>query len=692
MRIPGPTSPSENQLLLNKEQRLAVATIRGPLLIVAGAGSGKTRVITHRIASMLDNDIDERSILALTFTNKAAKEMRARIRLTKGERIDNLTVSTFHSFGVQILREWIHLAGYHRDFSIYDQGDKLSLLKEICRETYGNKNEIDLYALSHLISAVKMERTKWDSDNDEFQPVSKRYHEYAKAYNAVDFDDLITLPNLLFASNPEVLNALRDRYRFVLVDEFQDTSTAQYDIVKAIAEKHRNICVVGDDDQSIYSWRGASYRNIGLFEHDFPERIEIKLEQNYRSAKDILHAANSVIANNTDRKQKALWTGLEGERCIEVFFANDESEEANFIARNIRTAVANRIARYGTIGILVRTNGLMATIEEALLAENIRYRVSGGQSFFQRKEIKDLIAYLRVAANPDDNGSLLRIINTPRRGIGIKTIVGLRALSQKRAESLYSTLSAVAQVANRAAIGTAASVAAQDTLIPDVPFKAGTIQSISDFAELTERYRPKFLSGKNLAKSLEELVEELGIWGHLIAEHPENDRLARYKFRAINRFIEILEAWEKDPDTIDPTLFDFLSRITLISNDDNSDEEKEDSVNLMTIHAAKGLEFDVVFLAGTEENIIPHARAIEEDESNIEEERRLFYVAITRAKRKLLLSACRNRTIQRQNREQSPSPFLLEIPEELKYVHQLDEPVDDENVGSFFEQIRARLS
>ena len=474
--------PSPTDISLNDRQQEAIETTAGPLLIIAGAGSGKTRVITHRIAALLSAGVPESAILALTFTNKAAREMRERIcELIRGSG-SKLTISTFHSFGVRILREWITLLGYSRDFSIYDQVDTMSLLKDIVREVFGSTTDIDLYGCAQIVSSIKTTRAVWNEDNEEYRPVYDRYVEHMRAFNAVDFDDLIVLTLSLINSHADVREALASRYEYIMVDEFQDTSITQYRIVEAIAREHRNLCVVGDDDQSIYSWRGANYLNMEYFERDFPERVEIKLEQNYRSARDILTAANSVIANNVNRKEKALWTGLEAERCIEAFFPNDEYDEARTIANVVRSHVARGTVGYADIGILVRTNGSMPPIEEALLSEGIPYAITGGTSFFQRKEIKDMTAYLRICANPDDNVSVLRIINTPKRGIGRKTVQFLRDMADERGESIYSTLNAAAHAA-------------------DTPIAKKTVEKLAEFIELTERYRTEFLSRKTMAKT-----------------------------------------------------------------------------------------------------------------------------------------------------------------------------------------------
>lgn len=658
---------------LNPEQLRAVSTVEGPLLIIAGAGSGKTRVITYRIAHMLSQGISQSSILALTFTNKAAREMAARVRDIAKRRLSNLTVSTFHAFGVQVLRRSIPRLGFRENFSIYDQVDKIALIKESAREIKMSHEGLDFSYLANLFSAVKTERKSWDNTTTAFKPLYQEYLDHLRAYNAVDFDDLIMLPIRLFGEFPDELEEYRRRYRYIMVDEFQDTSIAQYRLMKLLGEESRNVCVVGDDDQSIYSWRGANYENLLLFERDFPEREEIKLEQNYRSTKTILTAANGVIANNRNRKVKELWTGTVEGTPIELFYPEDETKEGAFIADAVRSMVLRDRLRYHDIGILVRTNSLTGPIEAALLSENIPYRVSGGMSFFQRKEIKDLISYLRVMANPDDDVSLLRIVNTPRRGIGKRTLEQIVATAATRNTSLYSAISALRFAA-------------------DSPLAEKSRQDLSDFVNLIDYYRERILSGKDMADTTSALVDALDYWGYLLAEHPTNDKVARYKFKNISLFIRIFEEWEKDPDTIDPTIYDYLNRISLITRDDVTEDDERGKVNLMTIHSAKGLEFEVVFLAGAEERIIPHERAIAEDPENVEEERRLFYVAITRAKQKLYMTACRKRKYMRETIEPLPSPFITEIPEQLIAYHEDEEPVTQAEAANLFRDLKQRLS
>ena len=657
---------------LNDMQCKAASTVEGPVLIIAGAGSGKTRMITFRIAHMLEKGIPQSSILALTFTNKAAREMEERIKELTGKKLSQLTVSTFHAFGVKILRESInHLEGYRDNFTIYDQADKNAAVKEAALHTGLGGDNLDLYMVGNLISEIKTGRKVWDNTNDVYRKLYDRYQNHLVAYNAVDFDDLIVLPQVLFKHKPEVLDEYRDRYNYIMVDEFQDTSMAQYNMVKLLGETNRNVCVVGDDDQSIYSWRGANYQNIVNFENDFPERIEVKLEQNYRSTQNILAAANNVIANNTNRKEKELWTGAGGGKAIEIFYPENEVKEAEFISDLIFKFSHEENVKYHDIGVLVRTNSLTAILEEEFLANNIPYRVSGGQSFFQRKEIKDIISYMRVASNPDDDVNLLRIINTPRRGIGNTTLLKIRALAEHQNCSIFSAMTLISRD-------------------EDSSLKDSLRGHIIDFIDLVNGYRERFLTGKQMGKTLRNLVEEIDYWGYLITDNSKNEKLARWKFGNVQKFMEFFENWERDPDNIKPSIYDYLNKITLVTRDDVDDEE-EGKLNLMTIHASKGLEFQVVFLPGVEDHIIPHARSMEENPENIEEERRLFYVAITRAREKLFMTSCRNRRIMREITETIPSRFLEEIPADLIELHKEDEVLDTSAALAQFAAMKAKF-
>ncbi len=657
---------------LNPQQRRAVETHNGPLLILAGAGSGKTRVITHRIASMLGEGIPQRSILALTFTNKAAREMAERVYSLAGRRLRDLTVSTFHSFGVAVLKRHAQRVGLRPNFTIYDTQDQISLLRETAHEIDSHLDPGEASRILVLHSAVKTGRAAPDSVPEAYRELLEHYAAHMKVYNAVDFDDLITLPvNLLF-TNIEIQRDYHEQYQFIMVDEFQDTSADQYRLLRLLAEGHGNVAVVGDDDQSIYSWRGANYDNFLLFERDFPDYLEIKLEQNYRSTDTILAAANGVIAHNQNRKSKELWTGLKSGKPIEITFPESEAEEGILIADRIKTLAMRENLRYGDVGVLVRTNGLCRNLEVAFLSENIPYRVTGGQSFFQRKEIKDIISYLRLLANPDDDVSLLRIINGPRRGIGRKTLEALIEIAQKMGTSLYGAVSMAAHAA-------------------DSPLPARVRTDLTAFRELVEEYRPMLLSGKEMAATVHRLIEDIDFWAHLLAEHPGNDKTAKWKYRNVGIFTEFLETYERDPDNLAPGIFDFLSRITLDQRDDVDEASDPGKINLMTIHAAKGLEHEVVFIAGCEDGIIPHARSLEEDPGNVEEERRLFYVALTRARRKIFITSCRNRKIMRENVACVPSPFLEEIPEHLIQVSTDEEHVAEAEASDYFAALKAKL-
>lgn len=658
---------------LNDKQYLAAAKLNGPLLIIAGAGSGKTRMITFRIAHMLESGIHQSNILALTFTNKAAREMEERVKSLTNKKLTNLTVSTFHAFGVKILKESISYLNYNDNFSIYDQTDKISAIKEAARELNISPDVLDIYEVSNLFSSIKTGREKWTDTNNSFKLLYDEYQEYLFNHNSVDFDDLIILPVKLLTEFPEILKGYQLKYQYIMVDEFQDTSLAQYNMIKQLALENRNVCVVGDDDQSIYSWRGANYQNIINFETDFPELTEIKLEQNYRSTENILAAANSLIANNKNRKEKELWTGIGHGKSIELYYPENETQEADFISEMIKSFHLTENLKYHDFGVLIRTNNLSTLIENSFLTENIPYKVSGGQSFFQRKEIKDIIAYLRVLNNPDDDVNFLRILNTPRRGLGKATLLKIREISKTKECSFY-----------------AAATELQWT--GDFPLSNKVQSSLQEFIDMIEEYKV-MLQDEEIKKSktIKNLIETINYWGYLVAEHQKNEKLAKWKYKNIGIFMELFESWEKNPDNKDKNLGTYLNRITLLTRDDDDDSEKG-QVNLMTIHASKGLEFEYVFLAGVENNIIPHARSIEENPDNIEEERRLFYVAITRAKQKLFMTSCKTRKIGFEIVDTGPSPFLNEIPEDLIEFHTPITDVNDDDALDYFKKMKSQFN
>jgi len=692
---------------LNEPQVKAVYAIEGPVLIIAGAGSGKTRVITYRIANMLEKGIPQSAILALTFTNKAAREMELRVKELTGKKLQSLTISTFHAFGLTVIRDEAELLGYRKNFSIYDETDKISLIKESLRECRLYSPKIDLYALSQHFSKIKTGLAKWEST--DMQPVYDEYQTGLKIYNAVDFDDLLTIPLELFENHKEVLAKYQKKFRYIMVDEFQDTSIIQYRLVKLLAHSgNANICVVGDDDQSIYSWRGANYENLLMFEKDFPGALEIKLEQNYRSTSAILNAANGVISHNTSRKEKILWSEKEGGKPVELFYPENERDEGDFIASQIRHFMITESYKYHDFGILTRTNSLARNIEESLLSDNIPYIVSGGTSFFQRKEIKDIISYLRIIANINDDVSLLRIINTPRRGIGKNTIASLSDIAKKNHTCIWDALERLNYARSQG----------QQGLFQDQ--KAMT--ELEEFSAMAEKYRTIMLerqseNGKpwKLSQCVRTLVDEIDYWGYLVLEHGKDEKKARWKFGNIEYFIRMIENWENDPDNLNAGLYQWLNRISLITRDDGEDDNNG-KVNLMTIHASKGLEFPVVFIAGVEKGLIPHEKSLGDYAGNsagsgadsgdeggsetdslagsIEEERRLFYVAITRAREKLLITSCRQRRRMQNTVTCEPSPFLAEMPQQLIKYHEKEPDtniVDDEQAEKFMAQMRAIL-
>ena len=627
--------------LLNREQAAAAETLNGPLLIIAGAGSGKTRMITYRIANMLENGIKDENILALTFTNKAAKEMSDRIKSLTGKKLKGLTATTFHSFGLILLKKYIHHLGYHNNFSLYDANDNQALIKNCIISLGYQIPDYNIYTIASLFSDVKTGRKTF---NEEGTAVREIYNEWLlcqKAYNVVDFDDLILLPIRIFEKKPYILEEVQERYRYILVDEFQDTSLLQYKFVSMIAKKYRNIAVVGDDDQSIYSWRGANYENIRMFEKDFPERKEFKLEQNYRSSGTILKAANAVIQHNTERKEKSLWTDSNEGAEISIRDHETGEEEASFIAEDIKRRVRNG-EKLSSFGILVRTNSLITQIENNLMEHSIPHKISGGQSFYDRREIRDILCYLKVLVNAHDDVSLLRIINTPRRGIGRTTIEKLREYADKNYKSLYDSIN--------------------DLILSDA-LQERTKKSLMSFIGLIKKWR----NTNNLRSLIENIINDISYRNMLLEEYPDSPKTVEYKMTGIRILSDRINRYlERNPDA---TLSDYINVTALVNEDDEDDDNK---VSLMTMHASKGLEFDIVYIAGMEDDIIPSKRSLEEDLDNIYEERRLFYVAITRARRELIINyALKRINSMGEVKTALPSRFLEEIPQDLQQNKQL---------------------
>ncbi|MGD1833324.1 MAG: ATP-dependent helicase [Sphaerochaetaceae bacterium] len=632
---------------LNEGQRQSVLTTEGPLLIIAGAGSGKTKMITHRIAYLLESGVQEKEILALTFTNKAGNEMSERIRSLTGKPLKDLLTTTFHSFALRILKKHIHHLGFHHNFTIYDGQDCTAVFKEVLREKEYDIASFDIRTLLAVHSEIKTSRIKSHPlYTPDIASLFETYEQHMKLYNALDFDDLIINTLKLFEEFPHVLEQVRSRFTHIMVDEFQDTSAMQYRLIHHLAQEHRNICIVGDDDQSIYSWRGANYQNIVQFETDFPERKEIFLDRNYRSSNTILSAANQLIVNNSDRKEKTLWTDSDNGETIITLESEDGEDEARTIIEQMRSVSFREQLGWSSFGILVRTNHLLPTLENAFMLEQIPVSVTGGQSFFERKEVKDLIAYMRVFVNLNDDIALLRIINTPRRKIGLATLSAVRHIKDALHISYWEAIAHI--------------------LEHKEDYPSSRIKALQQFYDLIEEYQSLFFQGgRRKSKVLHSLLERIEYRSFLLCEYPGNENGALWRYSSMETFLKLFSRWENDPENYENNIYEYLQRLMLQMREQQDKEKGEERVSLMTMHSAKGLEFDTVFLAGVEDHIIPHRRTIEENEKALEEERRLFYVAITRAKKRLYISYAKQRKVGSDYMTTSPSRFLEEISADL---------------------------
>lgn len=614
---------------LNKEQQKAVNHIDGPMLVLAGAGSGKTKVLTNRIANLIENGISPYNILAITFTNKAAKEMKDRVVRLIGKEAYNIQISTFHSLGLKILKENYSMLGYEKNFTIIDSDDVLTIIKKILKDKNMSKDRYNPREIKNKISSAKNEMMSIDSfAKVEFDhkvvEVYKEYQQKLKNGNSVDFDDLLILPIKLFKNYHRVLEEYQDRYKYILIDEYQDTNEAQYTFSKLLSAKYRNIFVVGDNDQAIYAFRGANYKNILNFEKDYPEAKTILLEENYRSTKTILNAANSVIKNNHERKDKNLWSNNATGNKIKYKEVANEKEEASFVGTEIKRLLSEGINEED-IAVLYRTNAQSRVIEEEMLKKNIKYRVVGSFYFYNRKEIKDLLCYLRLINNHKDDVSLLRVINTPRRGIGDKTIETLTEEATTRELSLYETISKG----------------------KELEFK----NLIEDLTKASESL--------SLTELIDEILEKTGIKKELSTSKLLEDEI---RLENLNEFKGVTKSYEEEYGTA--SLEDFLNEITLVS-DMSEHQDSSNRVSLMTVHSVKGLEFDYVFIVGMEEGIFPHYNAINDgSNSAIEEERRLCYVAITRAKKELYITSADTRMLFGNPMRNQPSRFIDEIDKE----------------------------
>ncbi|UFT99923.1 DNA helicase PcrA [Radiobacillus kanasensis] len=632
---------------LNEQQRKAVQHTEGPLLIMAGAGSGKTRVLTHRIAYLLgEKEVSPRSILAITFTNKAAREMKDRVYKLVGPEGASIWVSTFHSMCVRILRRDIDRIGMNSNFTILDGSDQLSAIKQVQKELNIDPKKFEPRAMLGAISSAKNELITPEeyskNANDFFEKqVASVYESYQRKLlknQSLDFDDLIMRTIQLFERVPEVLEYYQLRFQYIHVDEYQDTNHAQYILVKKLAERYQNLCVVGDSDQSIYRWRGADIQNILSFEKDYPSASVVFLEQNYRSTKSILDAANAVIERNNGRKPKKLWTDNNEGTKIKYYQAATEQEEGLFVADKVEEFVRSGEYKYRDIAILYRTNAQSRSIEETFVKANIPYQIVGGTKFYDRKEIKDMLAYLRLISNPDDDLSFTRVVNEPKRGIGKTSIDRLQAYAAEHGISLYQTV--------------------QEVDFTGVSPKAAS--ALASFGAMIRNWtqQQEFLSATDM---VEEVLQRTGY-----EEMLRNERSleAQSRLENLEEFKSVTQHFEQSSE--DKSLIAFLTDLALIADIDQVDEDpfSDDKATLMTLHSAKGLEFPIVFLIGMEENVFPHSRSLM-DEEEMQEERRLAYVGITRAEKMLHITHAKMRTLFGRTNMNPASRFIREIPEEL---------------------------
>lgn len=636
---------------LNEEQREAVETLQGPLLVLAGAGVGKTRVVTYRIVNLLDKEVPPSKILGLTFTNKAAGEMKERVRALTSS---NVLICTFHSLGARILRESIHWLGYKRDFTIYDDEDVDKVIKE-CVAAAGKGDAKLEKAVKGLISTAKngmrgpdqVVRERPTNPAEEIFPeVYACYQEKLKSYNALDFDDLLFLPVRLFREHPDVLEYYHNRWSHLLIDEYQDTNGAQYELVKLLVSKSGNLCVVGDPDQSIYSWRGANIQNILNFEEDYPGAKVVRLEQNYRSRSNILEAANAVIRQNDSRYQKELWSARGAGEKIRLFVADDERAEADFVAARVRYHAEHHQIPLREMVVFYRTNAQSRVFEDCFLAARLPYAIVGGVSFYQRREVKDILAFLRMVLGGTDYVSFVRTINLPKRGLGESTLDKLRLGAEEADLSILAYCEALVD---------------GQPVPGEIKLTAKQRQGLQNYVSIIRELRQ---IAQNT--SLKELVTSaIDCTGYL--DYLRQDK-ETYEDRKGNLDALIAKALDWEASAESPSLQGFLEELSLKSSLDEA-EADNDRICLMTIHNGKGLEFEVTFIAGVEEELFPHINSRESREK-MEEERRLFYVGMTRAKEQLYLSCCRYRYIWGMGRTQRPSRFLREVPEDhVEKVH-----------------------
>ena len=635
---------------MNSEQSEAVRTTEGPLLIMAGAGSGKTRVLTHRIAYLLDEkDVSPYNILAITFTNKAAKEMNARVEHLVGEEAQVIWMSTFHSMCVRILRRDADRIGIERNFTIIDPTDQKSVIRDVLKSENIDSKRFEprmfIGAISNLKNELKTPEDAQKEANDfHSQMVATVYKGYQRQLSrneALDFDDLIMTTINLFERVPETLEYYQNKFQYIHVDEYQDTNKAQYTLVKLLANKFKNLCVVGDSDQSIYGWRGADIQNILSFEEDYPEAKTIFLEQNYRSTKNILNAANEVIKHNSERKPKGLWTANSGGDKIQYYEAMTERDEAEYVVKEIMKHQRSG-KKYSEMAILYRTNAQSRVLEETFMKSNIPYTMVGGQKFYDRKEIKDLLSYLRVIANSNDDISLQRIINVPKRGIGPSSVEKIQTYALQNNISMFDALAEV----------------------DFIGLSKKVTQECISFYEMIQNLikEQEFLE---ISEIVDEVLQKSGYRDMLDREQSIE---SRSRLENLDEFMSVPKDYEENTPLEEQSLINFLTDLSLVADIDEADTQN--GVTLMTMHSAKGLEFPIVFIMGMEESLFPHIRAIKsEDDHEMEEERRICYVAITRAEELLYITNATTRMLFGRSQSNMPSRFLKEIPEDLLDSH-----------------------
>ena len=661
---------------LNPRQKEAVMHTEGPLLVLAGAGSGKTRVITMRTAYLINSGVDPASILDVTFTNKAAREMQGRVKTMVPSGAGLPVISTFHSICLRILRKEIDHLGYKKDFTIYDTSEQLSLMRNIMSDIKFYDKSFKPESILERISWTKNDYIQQDIDDpdDSIEEASEliypRYLEALKTMNVLDFDDLLLLTLKLFKNYPDVLDKYRDRFRYLMVDEYQDTNSVQYGFIKLLAGKRNNLCVVGDDDQSIYGWRGADISNILNFDKDFPGTLVVRLEQNYRSFDNILKAANGVIKNNTSRMEKSLWTERGDGPKVNLFKAEDTEDEAEWIADRISIIKDQKNISYEDVAVIYRANTFSRPFEEALRSKQIPYTVVGGTSYFERREIRDIVAWLKIIANPSDALSLLRAISAPRRGLGSSALKLLSDFAQSKSINLLESFGRADEIEG---------------------ISKRALSSAETFHSLINRYREILSKGKNMATGVKDLLDEIGFKDYIT--HLYKDPVAAFRrIENMEGFVESIDHYESKNRS--PSLQGFLESMALSDMLEEKEEKKVQGVTLISFHSSKGLEFPVVFIVGAEEELIPHKKSVHTS-SGVEEERRLFYVGITRAMKELFITYTEKRRKYGKEKLSVPSRFIKEIPADVsvdtdRFVKM--EPEEEKAyVKSMYENFMARF-